>query len=354
MKRAVLLLIAAGGFATGPLGAQEASILVGGVHARYADSVAGTTGLVSARVGFARRRSAALFDASFSRFATGETAVQVAGQGVLTWPLSRSANFGVVGLGSASTFDGRNHAGIVAGGPVLLFTSRRIGGSLRFGAGGVRRVDGAGVLLLTGEGRLDARVNNLLTLTAQAAASRTTSVRFADLAGGVTVERGIFRLEGGLGVRSGDLRDNPEWHVRLGVRPTGSTVLEATAGEYPRDVSGFTSGGFASVGLRFTLSVSTAYTGRRSVAVQRLGQARVKVSIAVPDAKAVAIAGEWNAWKPASLARDGAGRWSAELALLPGVYRFALLVNGDRWTVPDDITAVPDDFGGKAALLVIP
>jgi hypothetical protein len=40
--------------------------------------------------------------------------------------------------------------------------------------------------------------------------------------------------------------------------------------------------------------------------------------------------------------------------LAPGVYRFALLVNGDRWTVPDEIAAVPDEFGGKAALLVIP
>ncbi|MSR06296.1 MAG: hypothetical protein EXR93_04385 [Gemmatimonadetes bacterium] len=354
MKRAAWLLVAAGSLATGSLAAQEASILVGGVHARYADSVAGTAALVSARVGFAQRRTAAMFDASFSRFTTGETAVQVAGQGVLTLPLSGSVNLGVVGFGSARTFDGTNHSEIAAGGPVLLFTARRVGGSVRVGGGGVRRVDGTNLLLFTGEGRLDARVSGLVTLTAQAAASRTATAQFADAAAVVTLERGIVRLESGLGIRAGDLRDNPEWHVRFQVHPTISTVLEATAGEYPRDVSGFTSGGFASVGLRFTLPQRTVFTGRRSVAVERLGQARVKVSIAVPDAKAVAIAGEWNAWKPASLARDRAGRWSAELALLPGVYRFALLVNGDRWTVPDDITAVPDDFGGKAALLVIP
>jgi len=201
---------------------------------------------------------------------------------------------------------------------------------------------------------VDVRATRVLTLSAQAAASRTRTVQFADLAGSVTLEHGHFRVESGLGVRAGDLRDNPEWHVRVEMRPTPTMVLEATAGAYPRDVSGFTSGGFASAGLRFTLPARAAFTPRRSVAVQRLGQARVKVSIAVPDANAVAIAGEWNAWKPASLARDGAGRWSAELALQPGVYRFALLVNGDRWTVPQDFTAVPDDFGGKAALLVIP
>lgn len=329
-------------------------MFLGGVHARYADSVTGSAGVVGARVGYTKLRSAVLFDANFSRFASGEMAVQVAGQGALTWPLSRVASIGVVGLGSASTFDGGNHAGILAGGPVLLVGSRRVGASLRLGGGGVRRVDGKQLSLFTAEGRVDTRLSRLFTATLQTAATRATNLHFVDVAGGVTMEQGAIRLETGMGVRAGNLRNNPEWHVRMEVRPTAGTVLEAAAGAYPRDVSGFKSGGFASVGLRFTLPGRTALVPRRSVAVERLGQSKVKVSIAVPDARAVAIAGEWNAWTPAALARDGAGRWSVELALSPGVYRFALLVNGDRWTVPDDIAAVPDDFGGKAALLVIP
>lgn len=354
MKRWVLLLVITIGFLVAPARAQEASVFLGGVHARYADSVTGTAGVVAARIGYTKRRSAVLFDANFSRFGTGETAVQVAGQGALTWPLSGTASIGVVGLGSASTFDGGNNAAAIAGGPVLLVGFRRVGGSLRLGGGGIRRVDGTKLSLLTAEGRVDTKLSNLLTLTLQTAATRTNTVRFADVAGGIALERRAFRFETGLGVRAGDLRDNPEWHVRLEVRPTGGTVLEAAAGAYPRDVSGFKSGGFASVGLRFALPGRVPQVARRSVAVERLGQAKVKVSIAVPDARAVSIAGEWNGWRPAELARDGAGRWSVELALSPGVYRFALLVNGDRWTVPDDIAAVPDDFGGKAALLVIP
>lgn len=352
--RTLRLLVVAGGLVVSPLRAQDASIFLGGVHARYADSVTGTAGLVSARVGHTGRRSATLFDANFSRFATGETAVQVAGQAVLTWSLSHGARIGVVGLGTASTFNGSNQAGILAGGPVLLVGVRRVGGSLRVGGGGVRRVDGTNLSLFTAEGRLDTKLTSAFTVTIQTAATRASGLRFADFAGAVTFERRLVRAEAGMGMRAGNLRDNPEWHVRAEIRPTAAAVLEAAAGAYPRDVSGFKSGGFASVGLRFTVPGRAPLVARRSVAVQRLGQARVKVSIAVPDARAVAIAGEWNAWTPAALARDGSGRWSVELALSPGVYRFALLVNGDRWTVPDDIAAVPDDFGGKAALLVIP
>jgi hypothetical protein len=344
----------AGGLAASPLAAQQASIFMGGVHARYADSVTGTAGLLAARIGHTGRRFATLFDANFSRFATGEAAVQVAGQGVLTWPLSRAASIGILGLGTVSTFDGGNQSAILAGGPVLLVGFSQVGGSLRVGGGGVRRVDGSELSLLTGQARLDTKVTGNITLTTQAAATRAGALRFADFGGGLAWERPAFRVEAGIGARVGDLPDNPEWRVRVEVRPTGGTVLEAAAGAYPRDVSGFTSGGFASVGLRVAVPGRVPAVMRRAVAVQRLGQAKVKVSIAVPGARDVAIAGEWNAWTPAALQRDAAGRWSVELALAPGVYRFALLVNGDRWTVPDEIAAVPDEFGGKAALLVIP
>jgi len=352
--RTVTLLVLAGGLAASPLAAQNASIFLGGVHARYADSVTGTAGLLSARIGHTGRRAATLFDANFSRFATGEAAVQVAGQGVLTWPLSGAASVGIIGLGSVSTFDGGTQSGILAGGPVLLIGVRRVGGSIRLGGGGVRRVDGSELSLFTAEARFDTRITRNLTFTAQTAGTRAGSLRFADLGGVLTYERPVLRVEAGIGARAGDLPDNPEWRVRLEIRPTGGTVLEAAAGAYPRDVSGFTSGGFASVGLRFMVPGRIPLVTRRTVAVQRLGRATVKVSIAVPDARAVAIAGEWNGWTPAPLARDAGGRWSVELALSPGVYRFALLVNGDRWTVPDEIAAVPDEFGGKAALLVIP
>lgn len=187
--RTAILIVLAGCLAASPLAAQNASIFLGGVHARYADSVTGTAGLLSARIGHTGRRSATLFDANFSRFATGEAAVQVAGQGVLTWPLSRTASLGIVGLGNASTFEGGNQSGILAGGPVFLVGFRRVGGSLRVGGGGVRRVDGTNLPLLTAEARFDTRINSNLTFTLQTAATRAGALRFVDAGGVLAYER---------------------------------------------------------------------------------------------------------------------------------------------------------------------
>jgi hypothetical protein len=73
----------------------------------------------------------------------------------------------------------------------------------------------------------------------------------------------------------------------------------------------------------------------------------------VPEAREVSIAGDWNDWTPVPLARDGAGRWVLPAGVPPGVYRFNLLVDGDRWTVPDGVPQIDDGFGGTVGLLVI-
>jgi hypothetical protein len=41
------------------------------------------------------------------------------------------------------------------------------------------------------------------------------------------------------------------------------------------------------------------------------------------------------------------------VALPPGVYRFNLIVDGERWIVPEGVTAVDDGYGGKTCLLVV-
>jgi hypothetical protein len=37
----------------------------------------------------------------------------------------------------------------------------------------------------------------------------------------------------------------------------------------------------------------------------------------------------------------------------PGEYRYAFRVNGSAWTVPDDVAAVDDGFGGRSAWLSV-
>ena len=90
------------------------------------------------------------------------------------------------------------------------------------------------------------------------------------------------------------------------------------------------------------------------VRVERLNGGRVRVTVALDDAKSAAIAGDWNDWSPAPMSRTKAGRWTTVIQVVPGVHRFSILVDGTRWIVPSVAPQASDGFGGQAALLVIP
>jgi hypothetical protein len=90
------------------------------------------------------------------------------------------------------------------------------------------------------------------------------------------------------------------------------------------------------------------------VEANRIGQNRFRITLKYSgDAETLEIAGEWNGWSPVRLEKGANDRWSAELALGPGIYKYAIVVNGDVWTVPDGVASEPDDFGGEVATLVV-
>jgi hypothetical protein len=91
------------------------------------------------------------------------------------------------------------------------------------------------------------------------------------------------------------------------------------------------------------------------VVARRVG-ARVLVRVRLSGATSVAIAGEWTNWSPVQLRRIKAGshEWEGDFELAPGTYRFNLLVDGARWTLPAGVASVPDELGGRVALLVVP
>jgi hypothetical protein len=124
--------------------------------------------------------------------------------------------------------------------------------------------------------------------------------------------------------------------------------LESVAGRYPRSPDGFTDGFFVSAGVRLARPARGA--GAR---IERLGAGRVRLTVPVRGAARVAIAGEWNAWEPAPMHEAGSGRWSIELSLPRGAHKFSLVVDGDRWVVPDGVPRLPDGFGGEVGVLVV-
>jgi hypothetical protein len=76
------------------------------------------------------------------------------------------------------------------------------------------------------------------------------------------------------------------------------------------------------------------------------------VGFRVEDVSRVEVAGDWNGWVAEPLVRSG-GRWVMPAPLAPGVYRFNLRVDGERWIVPEEVPSIDDGFGGRVGLLII-
>jgi 1,4-alpha-glucan branching enzyme len=73
------------------------------------------------------------------------------------------------------------------------------------------------------------------------------------------------------------------------------------------------------------------------------------------DAAAVAVAGEFNDWEPAStpMKRRKDGTWTATLRLPKNQrFEYRFVVDGENWIADDDADAlVPNPFGGKNSVV---
>jgi hypothetical protein len=116
---------------------------------------------------------------------------------------------------------------------------------------------------------------------------------------------------------------------------------------------------FASIGLKFSRrtpapksrSASTPGEGFRAT---KLPDGRMELIVHLPGATRVEIIGDFTNWDPVMLRRLDSGEWSGAFLLSPGIYRYNVRVDGGDWIVPPGAGRVSDDFGGEAAVLVIP
>jgi hypothetical protein len=128
------------------------------------------------------------------------------------------------------------------------------------------------------------------------------------------------------------------------------------AGSYPGDLLQALPGGrYVSAALRIASRrprVPAPPEGGRAVYARAPGDTELRFRVA--GATRVELIGDWTAWQPVSLRRAADGAWVTRVTLDRGAYRFNLIVDGNRWTVPDGVVAVDDGFGGRMALLVVP
>ncbi len=140
---------------------------------------------------------------------------------------------------------------------------------------------------------------------------------------------------------------------------TPSIAVEVSGGNYLRDpFQGLPRAGFITGGIRVFAARRAAMPAptparpvlQPLVAIHRGGDT-VVVRFRMPAARAVAIAGNWNAWTPEALHGLGEDIWEAALRLAPGTYYFNLVVDGQEWVVPGGVATIPDGMGGLIAVL---
>ncbi len=138
---------------------------------------------------------------------------------------------------------------------------------------------------------------------------------------------------------------------------TDRLAFEVVAGRYGADVvRGLPGGDFVSVGIRLTrarLPVVPEAALRTPLVYRAEELAARGVSFEVPDAARVEIAGDWNGWTPQELELGPSGAWHLRAPLPTGIHRFNLLVDGERWIVPEGFPTADDGFGGAVGLLIV-
>ena len=75
-----------------------------------------------------------------------------------------------------------------------------------------------------------------------------------------------------------------------------------------------------------------------------------------PTAKAVAIVGTFKGWRhnDAPMTHVGNGRWFKKLLLLPGIYEYQFLVDGQWIPDPQAGKTAPNQFGEVYSVLKVP
>jgi hypothetical protein len=328
--------------------------------------------MLTSRLAWEGARATATFDGTFTQFSSGTWAAQAAGSIFGIRLLSPTIGLGLRAGGDGGYIEGGTWSAIGSAGPVLALVSGPWIYTAAVEGGAVRRVDQISSAVVQGS-MIVRRVFGPWSVQGGVAATGAGPTRFADATLGLQLRAATLTLSGLAGARAGNLGGRPWYQGRVTLGVASWATLEAEAGSYPRDLSGFTEGAFVSFGVwlgggpRRRLSSgpaapvafassspsSSAGSAGSGLAVESVGAGHQRVTFLVPGARNVAIAGEWNDWTPVTLERLDGARWRADLALSQGVHRFSLVVNGRRWMVPPGIATMSDDMGGKVGLLVV-
>lgn len=144
------------------------------------------------------------------------------------------------------------------------------------------------------------------------------------------------------------------------VQLTDRVAFIGTAGRQLADpVRGLPQADLVTAALRLSLGPKPLPVMQRSAIAEAIvtpvpgGGGDLEVRVFAIDTLAVEIAGDFSAWKPLPMEREGSF-FVAHIRLRPGKYHVGVRTNQGPWRAPRNLARVRDDFGGESGLIVIP
>ncbi|MEP6832591.1 MAG: glycogen-binding domain-containing protein [Gemmatimonas sp.] len=115
----------------------------------------------------------------------------------------------------------------------------------------------------------------------------------------------------------------------------------------------------ASIGLRIAppamfrppppTPIRSASTGFR---VQANGSGNYTITMTVPNARSVELAGDFTAWEAIKLRQLDATHWEIALSVASGSHRCNVRIDGADWVPPPGLPSIKDEFNGRVGLFV--
>jgi hypothetical protein len=359
----VALLVAASAHVAPAAAQVEGSVGVGAGTVRYPGGTSFGSAILSPSVRYAAGTLVADLSSGFASLPGGVWSAQGRFDSWgTTPPLAGGWRLGVEGIFTGTSLTGGGRTGAAHGVAELLWSTHAWGVGIGAGpsTGGI--AEEPPVTALHTRVRLWWRPRNAAGSPAVQLAIEPTHFPdgwFTDANAGATLERGraivslwaMARLSSPYASTAAGSA-----YLQVFVRPRVS--LEFGGGSSLRDpYQGLPRAGFITLGVRLHKSPRpppVAAVPRWSPLVPEARGDSLVVRFRMPDARSVAIAGEWNAWQPVRLRALGDDVWEGTLALRRGLYHFNLLVDESDWVVPSGVATVPDGLGGMVAVLIVP
>lgn len=200
-----------------------------------------------------------------------------------------------------------------------------------------------------------------VTIVDSGSAGRPHDWRDAEL--GLHWSAGTVALDGVFGTRYAARRQpNETWgQIQSAVSLAPDLALIASTGVRPSSAAyGIARSRFIELGMRVSPGALRRPRLPRAVRptaaafqIDDADHGARRLRIRVPGARSVELAGDFTNWQPVALERADPDQWEITLTIAPGMHRLAIRIDGDSWTTPPGIAAVPDEFQGTVGVIVI-